>query len=109
MFQGNFKAALRFLSNHSRRSFLPLSSKVGGLTVFDELMKNNPPPSTDIPGDTPFESCHPIIFESLDVVCKAVLCTKGSSGMDAQGWRHLFTSFKNASYDLFRSLALVVH
>ena len=95
MFQGNFKAALCCLSNHSRRYFLPLTSKVGDSTVFDELMKNNPPPSTDIPlvaGDTPFESCHPIIFESLDdvVIRKAVLCTKGSSGMDVQGWWHLF-------------------
>jgi len=115
MFQGKVKAALRYMSNHSRGSFLPLSSKIGESTVFNKLMRKHPPPSTDIPlvaSDTPLESCHPIIFESLDdvVIRKAVLCTKGSagpSGMDAQGWRSLCTSFKNASDDLCRSLASV--
>ena len=43
MFQGKVKAALRYLSNYSRGSFLPLSSKIGDSTVFNELIKKHPP------------------------------------------------------------------
>ena len=118
VFQGKIKAAMRFLTEQSRGSFLPLSTPVGESTVFDELVKKHPDPSPATPlsliisGTTDLQSCHPAIFDCLDgdLIFRTAVCIEGStgpSGVDAMGWRHLCTSFRTASSDLCHSLALV--
>ena len=118
MFQGKVKAALRFVSEQSRGSFLPLSASVGDSTFLKELVKKHPCPTPDtsasliVTDATNYSSCHPVIFEQLDehVIRQTSLCLDGAagpSGVDAFGWRRLCTSFRAASTDLCRSLALV--
>ena len=41
VFQGKIKAAMRFLTEQSRGSCLPLSTPVGESTVFDEFVKKH--------------------------------------------------------------------
>ena len=41
--------AMRFLTEQSRGSFLPLSTQVGESTVFEELIKKHPNPSPATP------------------------------------------------------------
>ena len=53
---------------------------------------------------------HPLIFEQIDadLMRSEVLHIQGGagpSGIDAQGWRRLCTSFRSASTDLCNSLA----
>ena len=55
---------------------------------------------------------HPIIFDALDepVIRAAALHTSVSvdhSGVDAYGWRYLCTSFKSASNELCRFIAIL--
>ena len=118
MFQGKVKAVLRFLSDQSRGSFLPISASIGDSTVLEELIKKHPCPLSATPASlivtdaTNYSSCHPVIFEQLDehVIRRTALHpggTAGPSGVDALGWRHLCTSFRVASTDLCCSLALV--
>ena len=118
MFQGKVKAALRFVSDKSRGSFLPISEQVGESTVLEELIKKHPSPSPAssssliVTDSTNFSHCHPVIFDCLndDVIRKVVLRMEGAagpSGVDARGWRRLCTSFHSASVDLCRSLAMV--
>ena len=63
-FQGKIKAAMRFLTEQSRGSFLPLSTPVGESTVFYELVKKHPDPSPATllslinPCTTNLQSCH---------------------------------------------------
>ena len=117
-FHGKVKAAMRFLMEQSRGSFLPLSTPVGESTVFDELVKKHPGPSPAnlmnlVSPDAPtLKNCHPVIFDCLDgdLIRHTVLRIEGStgpSGVDALGWRRLCTSFRTASSDLCHSLALV--
>ena len=117
-FHGKIKAAMWFLMEQLRVSFLPLSTPIGESTVFDELIKKHPDPSpvTSLglvtSSATSFQSCHPIIFECLDgdLIRRTALRIEGSagpSGVDALGWRRLCTSFQAASSDLCRFLASV--
>ena len=72
VFQGKIKAAMRFLTEQSRGSFLPLSTQVEESTVFEELVKKHPNPSPATPQslinptNTILQSCHPVIFDCLD-------------------------------------------
>ena len=118
VFQGKIKAAMRFLTEQSRGSFLPLSTQVGESTVFDELVKKHPDPSPATPlslinpGTTNLQSCDPVIFNCLDgdLIRRTAVRIEGfarPSEVDALGWRCLCTSFRSASLDLCHSLALV--
>ena len=112
------KAAMRFLTEQSRGSFLPLSTTVKESTVFDELVKKHPDPfpatplSLINPGTTDLQSCHPVIFDCLDgdLIRHTAVCLErcaGPSGVHALGWRRLCTSFWTASSDLCHALVLV--
>ena len=91
---------------------------MGDSTVLDELKKKHPA-SSPINYDSfmnpwfpPSETCHQVIFEGLDgtVIRDSYLKTDGaagSSGIDADGWQCLCTSFQSASADLRSSLASV--
>ncbi len=66
-------------------------------------------PNTIISSDPP--DCHPVIFESIDAasIRSTSLNTHGAagpSGLDANAWRRLCTSFKSSSNSLCESLAL---
>ena len=89
MFQGKVKAVLRFISDQSRGSFLPISASVGDSTVLKELVKKHPCPTpatttsliaTDA---TNYSSCHPVIFEQLDehVIRQTSLRLDGAAGL----------------------------
>ena len=118
VFHGKIKAAMRFLQEQSRGSFLPLSTPVGESSVFNELVKKHPDPSPVSPaslvspGTSVLKACHPVIFDCLDgdLIRRTAVRVAGSagpSGVDALGWRRLCTSFRSASSDLCHSLALV--
>ena len=109
---------MRFLTEQSRDSFLPLSTQVGESKVFEELVKKHPNPSPATPQslinptNTILQSCHPVIFDCLDsdLIRHTAVRIQGSAGppgVNALGWRHLCTSFRTASSDLCHSLALV--
>jgi len=115
--QGKVKIALRFVSDKSRGSFLPVSAQIWESTVLEKLIKKHPSPSSVsssnliVSDSTNFDHCHPAIFDCLtdEVIQKVVLRMDGAagpSGVDARGWRRLCTSFRSASVDLCRSLAL---
>ena len=118
VFHGKIKAAMRFLTEQSRGSFIPLSTPVGESSVFDELIRKHPDPSPVTPtslvtsNTTSFHSCHPIIFGCLngDLIRRTAIRVKESAGpsrVDALGWRRLCTSFRSGSSDLCHSLASV--
>lgn len=73
-------------------------------------MKREQDQSTLLVPDLPIEEPHPVIFDQLTgpLICATALKTEGSagpSGIDAQGWRRLCTSFREASTDLCDALA----
>ena len=87
---------MRFLTEQSRGSFLPLSTPVKESTVFDELVKKHPDPfpatllSLINPGTTDLQSCHPVIFDCLDgdLIRHTAVCLErcaGPSGVHALG------------------------
>ncbi len=124
MMQGKVKAALRLLSDEGKGAPLSLETQITtqehhpATTVRNELLKKHPPGQPAHPNallhpdpTTPL-SIHPVIFDCLDgaAIRSAALHTNGSagpSGIDANGWRRLCTSFQTASTDLCSSIASV--
>jgi hypothetical protein len=119
MRQGKVKSAMRLLSRHEGMILdvnSCLNSEDGNThTVLDELKTKHPPKGTICPEavveneDIEF---HPVIFDSIDgeAIQSAALRTNGAagpSGIDADGWKRLCTSFRRHSSDLCNSLALV--
>ena len=118
MFHGKTKAALRLLTDKNTGYPLWLDELIVSgnslpKTVRDILSDKHPeglPADPDsIVSDIP-PPVHPVIFDSLDASCirSAALRTEGAagpSGIDAQGWRRLCTSYKTASNELCQSLA----
>lgn len=89
----------------------------GGETVRDILHKKFPPrrPLVEaaLQADEPEQHTHPIIFESFtgSLICTTVIHTSGSagpSGVEAQGWRRMCTSFHDASQQC-EAIAAVTH
>ena len=109
VFHGKIKAAMRFLTEHSRCSFLPSSIPVEESTIFDELIKKHPDPSpaTSLSLINPDATttlkncCYSVIFDCLDgdlihrtaTYVSVLRCPQGLKGLDALGWRHSCTSF----------------
>ena len=118
MFQGKVKQALDLLSKKVRGRLLHLDDSVQ-LPASEEksvrqILKEKHPVGQDVhpeaTEDQSPSSIHPVLFESLDgpVIRSAAMRTRGAagpSGLDAQNWRRLCTSFKSASIDLCNSLA----
>ena len=122
MFQGKVRAALRVISVEGKGSSLPLDSIIPtneqqSTTVREELVKKHPPgrPANGtslVPPNTQTHNVHPVLFDCIDGdgIRNAAIHTNGSagpSGLDANGWKSLCTSFQNSSSDLCNSLALV--
>ena len=120
MMEGRVRAALRLLTDHDTGGSLPLDKLVDPntnphMTVRDILLEKHPPgqplnPSALLVPDPPAEEPHPVIFDQLTgpLIRATALRTEGAagpSGIDAQGWRRLCTSFRGASSDLCEALA----
>ena len=114
------KGKVRLLSDDSKGTPLPLdlvaNANNGSETIKDVLQKKFPPrrPVVEaaLQGDKTGLQTHPIIFESITgpLICTTALHTSGSagpSGMDAQGWRRMCTSFHDASQRLCEAIAAV--
>ena len=96
---------------------MSFDQKVGNNTVLDILREKHPPPSLRDPSnviqtENPKITYHSSIFESTntDKSKQAALKTHGShgrSGLDANKWRRLFTSFDASSADLFKTVAKI--
>ena len=120
MFAGKCKAALDLLSNSGEGGILHLDdytdpSTPDSPTVREVLISKHPTGQTAhancILQSSPHE-VHPIIFESIDAsairsAAMNITGSAGPSGIDAHGWKRLCTSFKEASSELYHSLALV--
>ena len=120
MKKGKVRDALRTLSEDSKGSPLPLdrvcTADDGSETVRDILRKKFPPRRQLVEASLPTESSqqriHPIIFESItgSLIRATALHISGSagpSGLDAQGWRRMCTSFHDASQLLCDAVAAV--
>ena len=121
MFAGNTKAALRLITEQNKGDVLSLDDTVNlpntSVKTIGELLIEKHPPCRPafkeslIPTEAP-PLVHPIIFEAIDAsaIRSASLRTQGAagpSGLDAQCWRRLCTSFKEASNGLCYSLSKV--
>ena len=112
---GKVRDALRFLSRNTSGGVLKLDELIpeqteGGETVMrsvQEILEGKHPEAT-IPAsstlldneDTP-EPVNPILFDGLspETILQSALHTQGSagpSGLDAQAWRRMCSSFKSA-------------
>ena len=84
-------------------------------TIFDELCWKHPEgkemnPSALVPETDDAGSFHPIIFDRLDgafirEIASRMKGSTGPSGLDAEDWRQMCCSFKDASHHLCNTLA----
>ena len=110
MTKGNVNGALKLLTNNMSNGVLPLSKETLALLKQKHPEPVEPSPETFLEG--PFRPIHPVVYEDINesLVMRAVMLTKGGSGpsgLDADGWRRIFTSrqFGNSSNDLRKSFA----
>ena len=119
--EGKVKAVLWLISDHEKGSVLPLNSVVSttadtpAKTVHDILLEKHPPakplvPSTIREPDNGISEPHPIHFNQINgpLIRKVALKMDGAagpSGIDAAGWKRLWTSFRTHSADLCDALA----
>ena len=111
---GKLGSALRQLSDGPSGGIHHLDDVIGDASVRDILRDKHPqaePLHLDavIPGQAPAPP-HPVLFESLtrEVVRRAALHTQGAagpSGVDADSWRRMCTSFGECSDELCDALA----
>ena len=120
MKEGRVRAALCLLGKQGKPGPLPLDKVIDHantpqVTVRDVLMEKHFPgqpmnPSALLAPETPTEKPHQVIFDELNghLIRATALKTEGAagpSGIDSLGWRHLCTSFREASLDLCEALA----
>ena len=111
---------MRLLSDDPKGAPLPLdlvlNADEGTETVREALHKKfpsrRPVVNAALQADKPDQHTHPIIFESITgpLIRTTALHTSGAagpSGMDAQGWRRMCTSFHDASQGLCNAIAAV--
>ena len=72
----------------------------------------SPPPCTLLDNKDPLDPINSILFKELspETILQCAMHTQGSagpSGLDAQAWRRMCSSFKSASTDLCAALANV--
>jgi hypothetical protein len=120
MSEGKTRAAVRLLKENDGGGPLVLDGMLqtaNGQETVREILRNKHPKGkptlqTAVVNDIPIQEAHPIIYESItsESILKAVLRTDGSagpSGLDAQAWRRICTSYQSASSELCNALALV--
>ena len=109
---GKVKSALRLLSKQEGSVLDVCKSKNQHSddehSILDELKAKHPPKgpfSKDAITEDLKKTFHPVIFDAIDgeAIQRAAVHTNGAagpSGIDANGWRRLCTSFKQYSADL---------
>ena len=119
MMEGKVRAALRLISRQNGGPPLALDEKTEAnralMSVRDILKQKHPEGKPVIPSAIdPFNPSpnepHPVIFEQItgQLVHSVASKTEGAagpSGIDAQGWRRLCSSFQQPSSDLCNALA----
>ena len=110
MFEGKVNAALNLLSNANTTGILPIDQ-----TVYETLKAKHPEGEDkyeDLLLQGPFDSVHPVIFESIDgaLIQKSAMRTKGAAGpskLDSNAWRRMLVSkqYGNYSTDLANAVA----
>ena len=122
MMEGKVRAALRLISKHEGGPPLALDEKVetnGKIQTVRDVLKLKHPkgapisPSAIVSVPSPVEP-HPVIFDHITgpLVRSIALRTEGAagpSGIDAQGWRCLCSSFQQASSELCEALACLIN
>ena len=110
MSKGNVNGALKLLTNNMSNGVLPLSKETLSLLKLKHPEPVQPSPETLLEG--PIRPIHPVVYEDINenLVMRAATLTKGGSGpsgLDADGWRRLFTSrqYGNSSSDLRKAFA----
>ena len=124
VFSGKLSAAMRLLeemdSDHASRGVLDLQSPSapGSSSTVKDVLVSKHPPAADLsdealahldPAYEPVE-VHPVLFDTLTGVTirRAAMRTRGAagpSGMNADSWRRICSSFKSHSDDLCEALA----
>ena len=119
MTAGKISNAIRCLTDESKGGVLSINEKVpvnGGTKTVLEILHEKHPKSAEMNPDyitKPDQNTlpyHPSIFDRINgpTIRKAALKTHGShgpSGLDAQEWRRILTSFKKSSEDLCKTLS----
>ena len=117
MLQGKVKSALNYLSRKTNGGVLQLDDLVSETTSNGETkmhsvrdILNDKHPKSKAPLSSTLvegiaEPTNPIIFDGLnaDTILQATMHTQGAagpSGLDAQAWRRMCSSFKSASTSL---------
>ena len=122
MLQGKVRSALNYLSRKTNGGVLQLDDLIPETSSNGETLMRSardilndkhpkgkaPPPSTLVDGIT--EPTNPILFDELnsDTIHQAAMRTQGAagpSGLDAQAWRRMCSSFISASTSLCTALA----
>ena len=121
MFEGKCGAAIKLLSEEHTHCVLDgddiIQSGENETTVMEELKRKHPPSQgidqrallnpTNLP-----QVIHPVVFDCIDadLIRSAANRTEGAagpSGIDAHGWKRMYSTFKAASAELCHSLALL--
>ena len=119
MTEGKISNAIRGLSDEVKGGVLSLNDKITKgnktQTVFEILQEKHPKKQPANPNYVVEKSSlslpyHPVIFDKLNTakIRKAAMKTHGSqgpSGLDAQEWRRMLTSFKTSSNDLCKTVS----
>ena len=113
--QGKIKAATRLITEHQDQGCLSLESiQQDGRTVKEHLQEKHPPrkPSTKeaISSNPTTTEPHEVIYQRIDAPLVRSMIQQmggaaGPSGMDAQAWKRMCSSFGNSSGDLCNSIA----
>ena len=111
MKKGKTTAAVKLLSSNMQGGVLPLNEETKKL-----LLEKHPEPSPishEALVESIAEEIHPVVFDEIDgeSIRKAMMATKGgagTSGLDADGWRHILLSknFKAENEELRNQLAI---
>ena len=122
MLQGKVKSALNYLSRKTNGGMLQLDDLVSETTnngetkmhsvrdIFNDKHPKGKAPLSSTLVEGIAEPTNPIIFDGLnaDTILQAIMHTEGAagpSGLDAQAWRRMCSSFKLASTSLCTALA----
>eukprot|EP00117_Sycon_ciliatum_P022669 scpid106978/ scgid19488/ len=114
MTSGKLKSALRMLDGNERGGVLRLDDEIDGETVRDILKGKQPEAAPIQPGSVPDgappQPPHPILVAAItrDSIRRTALRIEGatgSSGVDAEIWRRMLTSFGQASDGLCDAVA----
>ena len=117
MHSGKLSNALQCLSNNNKGGVLNLNEKIGHESVHDILKEKHPAPNNNLYSSyvinhSEFQTLayHPAIFEKIyaSMIRRAAMKTHGShgpSGLDANEWRRILTTFKSSSTDLCKTIA----